>query len=427
MQTFMQDLMYGLRMMRRAPGFTAAAVLTLGLGIGVDAATFSVVDILSIKPLTYRDPSRVAFILVTNAASHQRGMNITLADAMEIGQQMTTLERVAAYQYWSANLTGGAMPERIQAYRVTADTFTLLGVEAAVGRTLIEADGLPDAADAIVLSDGLWRRRFGADPAVIGTTVMVDGAAHVVLGVMPPRFEFPVFNFKGEAWSAIKGTREGLAQAGGIAVDGRDRPPEGRDHLSGRASGDRHRHASPRGRLSRHRSRARRGTGRDAAPWRDLPAGSAVDDCPGRGGGRAVAGVRQRRESAAGSCRRARARTGGARGLGCRPRETRATAADGECAARRRRFGARVGCRVRGTSPVARLASRAAPRDAAECPGPRHRSVDAALHARRGQPERTAVRRRAGLEGGSGPDDGAAQIGRSRQRGISAPPPARRR
>src|SRR6185503_14862780 len=100
MQTLVQDLMYGLRLMRRAPGFTAAAVLTLGLGIGINAATFSIVDILSIKPLNYRDPSRVAFILGTNAARHQRGMNMTLADAVEIGRQMTTLERVAAYQYW---------------------------------------------------------------------------------------------------------------------------------------------------------------------------------------------------------------------------------------------------------------------------------------------------------------------------------------
>ena len=215
MQTLVQDLMYGLRMMRRAPGFTAAAVMTLGLGIGINSATFSIVDILSIKPLNYRDPLRVAFILGTHAALHQRGMNMTLADAMEIERQMSTLERVAAYQYWSANLTGGAMPERIQAYRVTANTFALLGVEAAVGRALIEADGLPESADGIVLSDGLWRRRFGADPAVIGTTVIVDGAAHVVLGVMPPRFEFPVFNFKGEAWSAIKGTREGLARRAG--------------------------------------------------------------------------------------------------------------------------------------------------------------------------------------------------------------------
>ncbi len=215
MQTLAQDLLYGLRLMRRAPGFTAAAVLTLGLGIGVNAATFSVVDILSIKPLNYRDPSRVAFILGTNAARHQRGMNLPLADAMDIGRQMQSLEGAAAYQYWSANLTGGALPERIQAYKVTANTFALLGVEAAIGRALTEADGMPEAAETIVLSDGLWRRRFGADPAVVGTTVIVDGAARSVVGVMPRRFEFPVFNFKGDAWSAMKGTRDALARRAG--------------------------------------------------------------------------------------------------------------------------------------------------------------------------------------------------------------------
>jgi len=212
MQNLVQDVVYGLRLMRRAPGFTAAVVLTLGLGIGVNAATFSIVDILSLKPLNYRDPSRVAFILNTNAARQQRGMNIPLADAMDIGRQMQSLERVAAYQYWSANLTGAGHPERIQAYRVTANTFALLGVDAVVGRALRESDGLPDAPDAIVLSDGLWRRRFGADPGVIGTTVTIDGGPHMVVGVMPRRFEFPVFNFKGEAWSAMKGTADALAR-----------------------------------------------------------------------------------------------------------------------------------------------------------------------------------------------------------------------
>ena len=212
MRTFVQDLLYGGRLMRRAPGFTAAAVLTLGLGIGVNAATFSIVDILSIKPLNYRDPSRVAFILGTNAARQQRGMNLPLADAMEIGRQMQSFERVAAYQYWSANLTSGTLPERVQAYKVTANTFALLGVEAAIGRALNEEDGRPEAQDVIVLSDGLWRRRFGADPAVIGTTVMIDGAAHTIAGVMPRRFEFPVFNFKGEAWTAMKGTPDALAR-----------------------------------------------------------------------------------------------------------------------------------------------------------------------------------------------------------------------
>jgi putative ABC transport system permease protein len=201
--------------MRRAPGFTAAAVLTLGLGIGVNAATFSIVDILSLKPLNYRDPSRVAFILTANAARQQRGMNMSLADAMDIGRQMQSVKRVAAYQYWSANLTSAALPERIQAYKVTANTFALLGVDSAIGRTLVESDGRPEAPDAIVLSDGLWRRRFGADPAVVGTTVTLDGAAHTILGVMPRRFEFPVFNFKGEAWTAMKGTPEAFASRAG--------------------------------------------------------------------------------------------------------------------------------------------------------------------------------------------------------------------
>src|SRR5262245_15973425 len=117
--SLLQDLLFGLRMMRRARGFTAAAVLTLGLGIGVNAATFSIVDVLSLKALTYRDPERVAFILGVNAARQERGMNLPLADAMDIGRQMSSLDGVAAYQYWSANLSGGPLTECIKAYRVT--------------------------------------------------------------------------------------------------------------------------------------------------------------------------------------------------------------------------------------------------------------------------------------------------------------------
>jgi len=216
--TVRADLVYGLRLMRRAPGFTAAAVLTLGLGIGANAATFSIVQVLSLKPLNYRDPSRVAFILGTNAARHQRGMNLPLADAIDIGRQMRSFDGVGAYEYWSANLTGGAAPERVQAYKVTANTFTLLGVDAAIGRALVAADGAPDAPPVVVLSDGLWRRRFGADPAVVGTTVVLDGAARTVIGVMPRPFEFPVFNYKGEAWAPMQGTVETLARRPGSST-----------------------------------------------------------------------------------------------------------------------------------------------------------------------------------------------------------------
>jgi putative ABC transport system permease protein len=215
MFTLVRDLAYGLRLMRRAPGFTAAAVLTLGLGIGVNAATFSIVQVLSLKPLNYRDPSRVAFVLGTNPMRHQRGMNMPLADAIEIGRQMRSVDGIGAYQYWSANLTGGATPERVQAYTVTANTFALLGVDAAIGRALVAADGAPDAPPVVVLSDGMWRSRFGAQPSIVGATVMLDGAAHTVIGVMPRRFEFPVFNYKGEAWTPMKGTADTAARRTG--------------------------------------------------------------------------------------------------------------------------------------------------------------------------------------------------------------------
>ena len=109
-----------------------------------------------------------------------------------------------AISTWSANLTGGADPERVQAYRVTANTFALLGVEAEHGRTIAAADGRPGAPDVVVLSHGLWQRRFGGSPAIVGQTVTLDGRAHTIVGVMPRRFEFPVFNFKGEAWAPVK-------------------------------------------------------------------------------------------------------------------------------------------------------------------------------------------------------------------------------
>jgi len=215
MSTFLQDVAYGFRVLRRAPGFTAAAVLTLGIGIGINAATFSIVNILSLKPLAYRHPSRVAFILGTNAARHQRAMNLPLADAIDVGRQMRSFEGVAAYEYWSANLTGGSVPERIQAYKVTAETFALLGVDAATGRALTASDGKPESPSVVLLSDGLWQRRFGGDPSIVGRVVMLDGTAHTVVGVMPRRFEFPVFNFKGEAWTAFKGTPDALARRAG--------------------------------------------------------------------------------------------------------------------------------------------------------------------------------------------------------------------
>jgi putative ABC transport system permease protein len=204
MQQLGQDLLYGLRLMRRTPGFTAAVVFTLAVGIGANAATFSIVNVLVLTPLSYHEPERVAFMLGWNTERQQRRFNMPLADALDVGRQAQSLQAVAAYKFWSANLTAVANPERIQAYRVTANTFALLGVEAAVGRPIGDPDGRPDAPDVVVLSHGLWQRRFGGSPSAVGQSIALDGRPHTIVGIMPRRFEFPVFNFKGEAWTPLK-------------------------------------------------------------------------------------------------------------------------------------------------------------------------------------------------------------------------------
>lgn len=206
MQSLLQDLRYGWRLMRRSPGFTGAAVVTLALGIGANSAIFSLLNVLSLKPLAYHDPHRVAFVLGQDAEQGMR-FNVTAADYVDIQQRSQALESVAAYTYLSANLTGGDIPERVQAYRVTANTFDLLGVPAAFGRVLQAADGTEGRDTVVVISHGLWQRRFGGDPSAVGRRVVINGRPHDIVGVMPPRFEFPVFNFKGDLWIPWPATR----------------------------------------------------------------------------------------------------------------------------------------------------------------------------------------------------------------------------
>ena len=226
MQSLLQDLRYGWRLMRRSPGFTGAAVVTLALGIGANSAIFSLLNVLALKPLAYHDPRRVAFVLGQDAEQGMR-FNVTAADYVDIQQRSQTLESVAAYTYVSANLTGGDIPERVQAYRVTANTFDLLGVPAAFGRVLQAADATEGRDTVVVISHGLWQRRFGGDPSAIGRRVVINGRPHDIVGVMPPRFEFPVFNFKGDLWIPWPVTRwnRGQPAAGQSAtVVGRLRP-----------------------------------------------------------------------------------------------------------------------------------------------------------------------------------------------------------
>ena len=200
MQSLLQDLRYGVRLMRRHPGFTLAAVATLALGIGANSAIFSLVNVLSFKPLPYRDPARVTFVLGWDLEEGEVRFNLRHADYLDLRREAKSFDDLAAYTYLSANLTGGDIPDRVQAYRVTANTFSLLGVAAVTGRAFDEADVKDGRLDLAVISHGLWQRRFGGDRSIVGRRIVVNGQPHEVVGVMPPRFEYPVFNFKGDLW-----------------------------------------------------------------------------------------------------------------------------------------------------------------------------------------------------------------------------------
>ena len=146
MQSLLQDVRYGCRLMWRSPGFTLAAVATLALGIGANSAIFSVLNVFSLKPLPYHDPARVAFLLGWDLDEGEMRFSLRQADFVDLQHQARSLESVAAYTYLSANLPGGDVPERVQAYRVTPNTFSLLGVHAAMGRVFDDADTDPAVA-----------------------------------------------------------------------------------------------------------------------------------------------------------------------------------------------------------------------------------------------------------------------------------------
>ncbi len=168
----------------RAPGFTVTAVLALAIGIGANTAIFTVVNAVLIEPLPYRDPSRLVALWETNV--RRPGPNVlSPANVIRWSERATVFERIAPFYDYRVNLTGGSVPEEIVTLAVTPDYFPTLGVAPLAGRIFAPDEG-PDGHDAVaVLSSALWIRRFGADPAIVGRSVQVNGHALTVIGVMP--------------------------------------------------------------------------------------------------------------------------------------------------------------------------------------------------------------------------------------------------
>ncbi|HET7273642.1 MAG TPA: ABC transporter permease, partial [Longimicrobiaceae bacterium] len=192
METLLQNLRYAARQLARSPGFTFVAVVTLALGIGANTAIFSVVSSVLIRPLPYSDADRL--MMIWHSGSVETGETTWLSAREVIGyrENLQTFESFGAYTDLSANLTGGQEPERVAAGALTASAFEVLGVEALVGRTFTAEEDTPGADGVVVLGHGLWQRRFGGDPDVIGTDIQVNGRPRTVLGVMPADFRLPL-------------------------------------------------------------------------------------------------------------------------------------------------------------------------------------------------------------------------------------------
>jgi putative ABC transport system permease protein len=188
-ESFWQDIRYALRMLRRTPGFTLVAVLALSVGIGANTAIFSLVDAMLVRGLPYAHADRLVLVIgnVQRAAVERRGASYP--DYLDWRAQATSFEDLAAYSSSTTTLTGDEEPERLNAETVSAPYFRILGEAPALGRVFRdEEDQVPDRDAVVVLADGLWRRRFGADPSVVGRTIVLDGRAYRILGVMPPGF-----------------------------------------------------------------------------------------------------------------------------------------------------------------------------------------------------------------------------------------------
>ena len=175
-----QDARHALRLLRRTPGFTIAAVLTLALGIGANTAILSVLDAVLLRPLPYREPSSLVAFSPERYGAYQRWM-----------ESVRSLETAGAYTYSIANVTGGTEPTRVWTLAVTASLMPTLGVLPAMGRPFGAEDDLPGAPPRVMLRHEFWRTHFGADRSLVGRTIDLSGLAHEVIGILPPELEFP--------------------------------------------------------------------------------------------------------------------------------------------------------------------------------------------------------------------------------------------
>src|ERR1700722_18485765 len=210
MDAFWHDIRYGLRTLGRSPGFLAVAVLTLALGIGANTAIFSVVDAVLLRPLPFRAPDQLVALFETESAAGS--FPLTGADYLDWRAQNQTFSDMATYSFQeSFNASGAGEAERALIVEPQSHFFSMLGVQPALGRALLNGEDQPGHNHVALLSNGFWQRHFGGEKSAVGKSVMLNGAKYEVVGVMPAWYLIPG---GADMWTPIDASANGLGPRG---------------------------------------------------------------------------------------------------------------------------------------------------------------------------------------------------------------------
>ncbi len=224
METLVQDLRYGVRMLLQKPAFTFVVVLALAVGIGANSAIFSVVNAVLLRPLPYADPERLVMVWMDNSRINVAEDWHSYPNYTDYRDHNEVLESMAAFNNRSFNITGSGEPERVQGAWMTGSLLPLLGVNPVLGRNFSPDEEQPGKDQVVIIGHGLWQRRFGGDPNIVGQTVMLNGNPRTVIGVMPKGFAFPAKD--SEMWVPIALTQQQMAARNSISYQaiGRIKP-----------------------------------------------------------------------------------------------------------------------------------------------------------------------------------------------------------
>jgi putative ABC transport system permease protein len=217
MRSLWQDLRYGFRILLKQRGFTTVAIIALALGVGATSAVFSIVNAVLLQPLAIEEPERVVMLWENNLARNHAEVEVSYPNYVSWRERNHVFEEVAALPSvnFDMTLTGNGEPQQVEASTVSANFFTLLGTRAALGRTFAPEDEKAGAPSVVLISDGLWKRRFGGDANAVGQRLTVEGESATIIGVMPADFDFP----KGvELWAPLTPAPGGWTEQRGFRV-----------------------------------------------------------------------------------------------------------------------------------------------------------------------------------------------------------------